>query len=85
MIYCNCEKLFELHLTLFKDLLQAEKQQQNVGLSFMKVINLFPQYNNYCTNQLNAIETVQKLQKTNESFVEFVKVCLKLLIETTNA
>lgn len=40
----------------------------------MKAINLFPQYNTYCTNQVNARDTVLKLQKTNASFIDFLKV-----------
>ena len=74
IIFGNAEDLFTLHITLFKELLQAETKSQGVGIAFMKVINLFPQYNSYCTNQINSTETVQKLLKTNASFVEFTKV-----------
>ena len=74
IIFSNTENLLEINLQLFAELLKVEAGSQSVGLSFMKIINLLPQYNTYCTNQRHSIETVQKLQKTNQPFVEFTQV-----------
>ena len=74
IIFSNTENLLEINLQLFAELLKVEAGSQSVGLSFMKIINLLPQYNTYCTNQRHSIETVQKLQKTNQPFVDFTQV-----------
>jgi len=74
LLFSNVDELFEVNLNLFQQLLEAEKRKQSVGMAFMRVINLFPQYNTYCTNQRNASETAQKLEKINKSFDDFTKL-----------
>jgi hypothetical protein len=74
LLFSNAESLLELNIALFKELLCAERLEQSVGLSFMKVINLFQQYSTYCTNQRTSIETIQKLEKQNKNFSDFLLV-----------
>jgi hypothetical protein len=73
-IFRNAEEIFEMNLKLYEELLRAEAGTQGIGLSFMKVISLFPQYNTYCTSQSDAMAAIEKLLQTNQPFSQFCQL-----------
>ena len=81
LLFCNVEDLFEINLKLYSNLVQQESKPPSLSAAFKPIIHDMKQYNTYCTNQSNALETVERLSETNPRFVDFIEN-VKFMVES---
>lgn len=75
LLFGNVVELFEINLQ-FYNLINKIKEGDPIPFiihGFQSVMEQFNKYNVYCTNQSNALETVNLLKQTNPNFKDFIE------------
>ena len=79
LLFSNVEELFELNLVLFSGLVKSTATElPSITNAFLPIIDDIGKYNIYCTNQTNAMESIDRLIETNPKFVEFINGVKKI-------
>ena len=75
LLFSNVEELFELNLTLYTGFIKSIEESDDipsVAAAFSPIMSDIGKYNVYCTNQNNALESIDRLISSSPVFVEYI-------------
>eukprot|EP00158_Paraphelidium_tribonemae_P002923 Partr_v1_DN25782_c0_g1_i1_m74648 putative guanine nucleotide exchange factor len=74
-IFSNWQQLMPVNKTLFQEFVKCKRGAllEKMGEAFLKVADFLKLYTMYCGNHGKAVAAIQKLQKSDQKFMHFIK------------
>jgi len=80
-IFSNVEVIIGCNRQFYKDLeacmANANGGEVLIGAAFTKIAEFFKMYTMYCSNQANALQTIEEVKKKDKKFRECLEICHK--------